>query len=305
MNESLQVLDSIRLNFNQESLFFLNLTIAFIMFGVALDLKIANFRKILTNPKPVAVGVLSQFLLMPALTFLLILAIDPSPSVALGMILVAACPGGNVSNFISSLSHGNVELSVSLTGIADLSAIIMTPVNFAFWAGLYSTNTELVIPITIDFYEMVRIMLILLALPVGVGMIFSYYFPKLTKKIIKPIKIASIVIFLGYIVGALGLNINYFLEYIHLIALIVLIHNALALTTGFTIARLFKLSKKDTRTITIETGIQNSGLGLVLIFNPNLFDGNGGMAFIAAWWGIWHIISGLAIGFFWSKKPEE
>lgn len=305
MNESLQVLDSIRLNFNQESLFFLNLTIAFIMFGVALDLKIANFRRILTNPKPVAVGVLSQFLLMPALTFLLILAIDPSPSVALGMILVAACPGGNVSNFISSLSHGNVELSVSLTGIADLSAIIMTPVNFAFWAGLYSTNTELVIPITIDFYEMVRIMLILLALPVGVGMIFSYYFPKLTKKIIKPIKIASIVIFLGYIVGALALNLSYFLEYIHLIALIVLIHNALALTTGFTIARLFKLTKKDTRTITIETGIQNSGLGLVLIFNPNLFDGNGGMAFIAAWWGIWHIISGLAIGFFWSKKPEE
>lgn len=305
MNESLQVLDTIRLNFTEDSLSFLNITIAFIMFGVALGLKIDNFKKIILSPKPVAVGVFSQFVLMPALTFLLVLAINPSPSIALGMILVAACPGGNISNFISSLSHGNVELSVSLTGIADLSAIVMTPVNFAFWASLYSSTTDLVIPIEIDFYEMMKIMLILLALPVTVGMLFSYKLPKITEKIIKPIKIASIIIFLIYIIGALVLNFEYFIEYIHLIALIVLIHNALALTTGFSIARIFKLSKRDTRTITIETGIQNSGLGLVLIFNPNLFDGNGGMAFIAAWWGIWHIISGLAIGFFWSKKPEE
>jgi BASS family bile acid:Na+ symporter len=303
MRESLEVLDSVRLNFNEDGLLFLNLTIAFIMFGVALGLKLENFKRILLNPKPVIVGVLSQFIFMPTMTYLLILALNPSPSVALGMILVAACPGGNISNFISSLAKGNVELSVTLTGIADLSAIIMTPFNFAFWAGLYSATSTLVIPIKIDFYEMVRIMMLLLALPVAAGMIFSYYFSKIALKIIKPIKFLSIIIFFAYIVGALSLNFGYFLQYIHLIIIIVLLHNTLAFFTGWSLARLFKLSHQNVRTITIETGIQNSGLGLVLIFNPNLFNGLGGMAFIAAWWGIWHIVAGLGIGYFWNKKP--
>jgi len=79
----------------------------------------------------------------------------------------------------------------------------------------------------------------------------------------------------------------------------------LALTTGFTLGTLFGLPKPDIRTLTIETGIQNSGLALVLIFNPNLFDGLGGMAFVAAWWGIWHILAGLGIATFWAKKPLE
>lgn len=305
MNESLLILDDIKLNFNSQGLFLLNLTLAFIMFGVALGLKVDNFKNVVLDPKPVIIGVLSQFILMPAMTFLLILAINPSPSVALGMILVAACPGGNVSNFFTSLAKGNTELSVSLTGIADFSSILMTPFNFAFWATLYNVTSNMVIPITIDPYEMFKTIIVLLGIPITLGMIFAGQFPKLTSKIIKPIKIISILIFFGYIVGALSLNIEYFLKYVHLIVLIVLVHNTLALLTGFLVSKTFRLSKKNTKTITIETGIQNSGLGLVLIFNPNLFDGLGGMAFIAAWWGIWHIISGLAIGFFWGAKSRN
>ncbi len=305
MKESLQVLDSIRLNFNADGLMLLNISLAFIMFGVALGLRVENFKKVVLNPKPAVVGVLSQFVLMPAMTFLLILAIQPSASVAMGMILVAACPGGNVSNFITSLARGNVELSVSLTGIADLSSIIMTPFNFAFWASMYNLTADKVIPIEIDLFEMFKTMLLLLAIPVTIGMLFAYYFPKITKKIFNPIKIISILIFFGYIIAALGLNFDHFLNYIYLVVWIVLIHNALALLTGYTTAKIFKLSDRDVRTITIETGIQNSGLGLVLIFNPNLFDGLGGMAFIAAWWGIWHIISGMTIGFFWKGKQVK
>jgi len=307
MKEALQVLDEIRLNFNAEGLFVLNITIAFIMFGVALGLKADNFKSVLLKPKSAIVGVVSQFVLLPAMTYSLILIIEPSPSVALGMILVAACPGGNISNFFTALAKGNAELSVSLTGIADLSAIIMTPINFAFWSSLYSATSDLVIPITIDPLEMLKLIIILLGIPTAIGMFVAAKFPKLTAKIIQPIKILSIIIFLGYIVGALSLNFSFFLDYIHLIFIIVLIHNALALTTGFSMAKIFRLSQKDTRTITIETGIQNSGLGLVLIFNPTLFNGIGGMAFIAAWWGIWHIISGLIIGTLWGRrapKPE-
>ncbi len=307
LGNSLELLDNVHLNFNQEGLFFLNLTLAFVMFGVALELKTERFKRVFTDPKPAMVGVLSQFLLLPLLTLILVLILDPSPSVALGMILVASCPGGNISNFMTSMGKGNTELSVSLTAIADFSALIMTPFNFAFWGNMYysfySKGSALIVPIEIEPFEMFKTMIILLGIPLTIGMLFSYKFPKTTKKIIKPIKIASIVIFGGYVAGALILNWDHFLNYVHLIFLIVLIHNALALTTGFSVAKIFKLSQNNIRTITIETGIQNSGLALVLIFNPKLFNGIGGMAFIAALWGIWHILSGLGIATFWSRKP--
>ena len=307
--ESLELLDNIRLNFNQEGLFLLNITLAFVMFGVALELKLQRFKNVFTNPKSAIIGIVAQFILLPLLTLGLILIINPSPGIALGMILVAACPGGNISNFITALAKGNTELSVSLTAVADFSALIMTPFNFAFWGGVYaatySKGSGLIIPIEIDAIEMFKTMIILLGIPLSIGMLFSYKFPKITSKIVKPIKIASIVIFASYIVGALALNWEYFLEYVHLVFLIVLIHNALALATGFSIAKIFKLNQNNIRTITIETGIQNSGLALVLIFNPNLFNGNGGMAFIAALWGVWHILSGLGIAAFWSRKPID
>ncbi|HAF27851.1 MAG TPA: symporter [Bacteroidales bacterium] len=305
--QSLDFLDEIRLNFNPQGLFFLNITLAFVMFGVALELKTERFKKVFLNPKPAIVGITAQFIILPLLTLGLVLALNPAPSIALGMILVAACPGGNISNFMTSLAKGNTELSVTLTAVADFSALVMTPFNFAFWgavyAAIYSKGSGLIIPIEIDPVEMFKTMIILLGIPLTIGMLFAYKFPKVTSKIVKPIKIASIVIFAAYVIAALSLNWGYFLKYVHLIFLIVLIHNALALTTGFSLAKIFKLSRNNIRTITIETGIQNSGLALVLIFNPKLFNGLGGMAFIAALWGIWHIISGLGIAAYWSRKP--
>lgn len=296
-------LDWVKLNFSPLSLLIMNITIAFIMFGVALEIKPESFKQIIKEPKSLILGIFSQFLALPAITFLLIYFIQPTPSVALGMILVAACPGGNVSNFMSSLAKGNMALSISLTAFATVVAVFMTPVNFAFWGNLYSETSNMVIPIRIDFFEILRTVMLLLGLPVIVGIWFSRQYPKLTFKIIKPIKKISMVIFLMFVVGALLGNLEFFKSYIHLIMFIVIAHNGLALLTGFSIASLARLPKMDRRSLTIETGIQNSGLGLVLIFNPRLFDGLGGMAFIAAWWGIWHIISGLIMSYLWSRKP--
>jgi BASS family bile acid:Na+ symporter len=305
--ESLEVLDNIRLNFNQEGLIMLNITLAFVMFGIALELKLDKFKKVFTRPKAAIIGIISQFLLLPILTLVLVIILNPAPSVALGMILVAACPGGNISNFITSMAKGNTELSVSLTAIADFSALFMTPFNFAFWGSIYATiyskGSGLIIPIEIDPFEMFKTMIILLGIPLSIGMFFSHKFPKTTSKIIKPIKIASLIIFALYVIIALSINWEYFFKYVHLIFFIVLIHNAIAIGTGFSFARIFRLKQNDIRTITIETGIQNSGLALVLIFNPKLFNGIGGMAFVAALWGVWHILSGLGIAAFWSRKP--
>ena len=312
MNSSLEVMDHVRLNFSPSGLFFLNITLAFIMFGVALGIKFSDFKEVIQKPKSAITGIIAQFILLPLLTFLLVIAIRPTPTVALGMILVASCPGGNISNFMSSMAKANAALSVSLTAFATLSAIFMTPLNFAVWGDLYiqfynnHAALELLRPLEIDQWQMFETVFILLGIPVILGILFASKFPKLTARIIKPLKTASLVFFIIMVIAMLSANFAHFIKFVHLVFFIVLIHNALALSTGFIFSTILKRPRADRRTITIETGIQNSGLALTLMFNPKIFPPEmelGGMAIIAAWWGIWHIISGLAMASLWSKKP--
>jgi BASS family bile acid:Na+ symporter len=312
MNESLEILDHVRLNFSPSGLFALNVVIAFVMFGVALDIKWQHFKDVIMKPKSAVTGVISQFFLLPLVTFGFILILNPTPTVALGMILIASCPGGNISNFMSSIAKGNVALSVSLTAIATLAATFMTPLNFALWGKMYLKhyNTSgagtYLVPIEIDFFQMVQTVVILLGIPVLLGLLFSQYLPRFTEKIKKPIRQISILIFIGFVIILLSANFTNFMRYVHVVFLIVLIHNALALGTGFAMGSIMRLPRVDRRTISIETGIQNSGLALVLMFNPKIFPPElelGGMTIIAAWWGVWHIISGLAIAGLWAKKP--
>lgn len=312
MKEALEILDHVRLNFSPTGLLALNIVIAFVMFGVALDIKLQHFKDVIMKPKSAITGVISQFFLLPLVTFGFILILNPTPTVALGMILIASCPGGNISNFMSALAKGNVALSVSLTAIATLAATFMTPLNFAIWGKLYlkyyntaGAGTYLV-PIEIDFLQMVQTVVILLGIPVILGVLFSNYFPRITEKVKKPIRQISIIIFIAYVIILLSANFTNFMRFVHVVFLIVLIHNALALGTGFTMGSLMRLPRMDRRTISIETGIQNSGLALVLMFNPKIFPPElelGGMTVIAAWWGVWHIVSGLAIAGLWSRKP--
>ena len=306
MYEKLQALDAIKLNFNAEGILLINITIAFVMFGVALEIKPEHFRQVIKKPKSVIVGFVSQFVILPAATFALVKLLGSyiSPSVAMGMILVACCPGGNISNFMSSLAKANAALSVSLTAIATMGAIVLTPLNFAIWGGLYTTSSELLQPIVIDPIEMFKTVIILLGIPLLLGMTVARYFPGFTSKVVKPLKNISMLIFVGIVLLAFTNNYDFFIQYIGLIFVLVLAHNALALTLGYLAGRVFRLSVPDRRTTTIETGIQNSGLGLALLFNPNIFEEPiGGMAFIAAWWGIWHIISGLGLASILARIP--
>ena len=277
----------------------MNITLACIMFGVALEIRVENFRRLLLNPKSALLGILSQFLLLPALTFLLVILLNPPPSIAMGMILISACPGGNISNFISALAKANIELSVSLTAFATLAASFLTPINFAFWGGryvhYYQRGGDFHIPIQIDFLEMAKIVFILLGLPLLLGMLFAHYFPRIAKKYLKQVKIVSIFLYMTFIVGALWANLEYIPGYVLPIGVVVLFLNSQTLFTGYLVGTLARTSIPERRTLSIETGIQNSGLALVLIFNPKLFNANGGMAFMAAWWGIWQMISGIGI----------
>ncbi len=304
MYEELSALDSVRLNFSHGSQMVINVALAVIMFGVALGIKLQGFKRVFAKPKMAVVGLVSQWFLLPALTFVLTMVFRKyiPPGVAIGMILVASCPGGNISNFISSIARSNVELSVTLTSVSTLGSVFFTPFNFMFWGSLYAKANDLVRPLEIPFGEMFKILMLLLGVPMALGLFFSWKYPQLAKKMIKPFKIAGIVFFLLLIALAFAANFRLFLRYIRYIFVIVLVHNALALSGGYFLAWLFGLKKADRRTVSIETGIQNSGLALALLFNPQIFPPElnlGGMMFVAGWWGIWHIVSGLLVAKYW------
>jgi BASS family bile acid:Na+ symporter len=217
------------------------------------------------------------------------------------MFMVAACPGGNISNFITHMAKGNSALSVSLTAIATLLAVIMTPLNLQFWGSMYGPTAIILKGIAISPFEMVKLVSLLLAFPLVLGMWVNHSRPILAKKMAKVLKLASLIFFISLIFLALYNNREIFMDYVFYVFWIVVIHNLIAFTTGFSIAKLLRLSPRDVRSITIETGIQNSGLGLLLIFT--FFEGLGGMALLAAFWGIWHLVSGLVLSGFWGYRP--
>ena len=295
------VLDNIHINFDSQTLWVLNVALALVMFGIALEISVSDFKRLFQNPKSIFTGIFSQFILLPAITFLLVWLIEPIPSIALGMFMVAACPGGNISNFITHLAKGNSALSVSLTAVATLLAVFMTPINLQFSGSMYGPTATILKHIDISPLEMVKLVSLLLAIPLILGMWVNYLRPVLAKKMAKVLKMGSLLFCISLIFLALYNNREIFMDYVFYVFWIVIIHNLLAFTTGFSIANLMGLSKKDVRSITIETGIQNSGLGLLLIFT--FFNGLGGMALLAAFWGIWHLVSGLVLSGFWGYKP--
>lgn len=286
-------IQDISIGFSDESLLVLNICLGFIMFGVALGMDFGNFRHVLTEPRAVITGAVSQFILLPAVTFALVYLAAPYPSFALGMILVAACPGGNISNFISSISRADIALSVSLTAIATVLSPVFTPLNFEFWSGLLPSVGSYLTRFELSFMEMLRTVVLLLVIPLLGGMLFKRKFPSLAARIHLPVRILSLLILAGFIGVALYNNFDAFLSYLSQVFFLVLVHNFLAFLIGYFTSRGVNLGQAARRSISIETGIQNSGLGLIIIFN--FFEGNGGMAIIAAWWGIWHILAGLGV----------
>ena len=311
MLETLEEIDKVQLFFSQDNRIWLNVTIAFIMFGVALELRISDFRQLWHKPRAAFVGIMSQFILLPLFTFILVYLLRDhiTVTVGLGMLLVAACPGGNVSNFISALAKGNIALSVSLTAFSSIAGLFMTPFLFAFWGNMFvkiyyeGSSSDLLRPLEIDPLNVFATILLILAIPLFLGVIFRVRFPLTTRKILPTIKRLSILTFFAMVLIIFVKNYDLFIEYIFYIFLLVLVHNGIALSLGYFSGKIFRLTNRDCKTISIETGIQNSGLALALLFNPLVFPETmaiGGMTFIAAWWGVWHLIAGLTIAGIWS-----
>ncbi len=311
--ETAAVIDNISVTLNAGGMGTINAILAFVMYGVALGIHPGTFKDILYKPESLILGVVCQLILLPLFTFLLALAFGNSITwtMALGMILVASCPGGNISNFISSLSKANIELSVSLTAISTAVAIFATPFNFWLYGNLYLRLAHIAgdVPhLVIPLWDVLKTIFILLGLPMILGILTRKYFPKAAVRMHKPFQWFGIIFFLAMVVLSFVGNIDAFLKCIKYIFIVVLIHNLLALSIGYFVGTMFKRPRADRRTLTIETGIQNSGLGLVLLLGTSVFadfPAHGGMLVITAWWGVWHIIGGLSVAVLFKYSDKK
>jgi bile acid:Na+ symporter, BASS family len=293
--------DYIKISFNEGQIGLLNFCLGFLMFGVALEIDLTLFKTLFRKPRSILVGLAAQFLLLPLLTLLLIAFLKPSPSIMAGMLLIAACPGGNVSSYAAYLAKANIPLSILLSMISSLTCVVTTPAIFNLFSSL--VGSDMMSGFSISFFDMAFSMVKIVLLPLLLGLLFRRLFLTITEKALPFIKGLSFLIFIGFIIAAIASNIDNMAKYLHIVFFIVIIHNTLGLILGYYIARWIQLDVPDSRTVSIEAGIQNSGLALILIFN--FFDGNGGMSLIAAWWSVWHLISALGIAKIWSWRDNR
>ena len=232
----------------------------------------------------------------------LALLLHPPPSVTLGMLLVAACPGGPMSNFMTHLARGNTELSVALTAATTTAALLTTPLNLAFWAGLHPDAAPLLRSVALDPADMLRTIGVVIAAPLALGMLIAGRLPRLAAPLRRPLRILSMAVFVVMLIIAVRSNLAPSWHYLPVILGVVVVHNALAFATGYLSAAAARLDGRDRRAITIEVGIQNAALALII--TVDFFAGLGGMALVAACWGVWHLIAGFGLVGFWRLRDR-
>jgi bile acid:Na+ symporter, BASS family len=293
--------DSLRLHFDPSQMFVLNLAMAFLMFSVALDVRFTDFRKVAQFPRSVGVGLLAQYLVFPLLTLGIVFWFEPPVSVAMGMVLVSMCPSGNMTNFLVHFARANVALSVTLNAVIILSATVVTPAGFLFWSKFVPESAAIRQSFEIKFADMALIIIELIVAPLLFGMWLHERKPDFVARIRPWAQRLSLLIFFAILALALLGNRDNLIHYLGFVFVLVAVHNAAALANGYLLGSLFRLPELDRRTLAFESGVHNTALGLLLIFK--FFGGIGGMALIAAWWGIWDLVTGLALAAFWQRRP--
>lgn len=295
--------DTLQLHFNPDQMLVLNAAMAFLMFSVALDIRLEDFRRVVQFPRSIGVGILAQYLIFPLLTLAIIAVFNPPASVGLGMVLVSMCPSGNMTNFLSHFAKANVALSVTLNAIIILSASFLTPAGFLFWSAFVPDSEAVRQTFEISFSQMVIIIIELIVAPLLLGMWLNEKKPEFVAKIRPWAQRISLLVFFSILVLALLGNRDNIVSFLGFVFVLVAVHNGVALAHGYALGRLFRLPELDCRTLAFETGIHNTALGLLLIFK--FFGGLGGMALIAAWYGIWDLITGMSLAWYWKKRPLQ
>ncbi len=295
--------DQVLINIDGRGQLVLGAILALILFGVALELRLADFVAVMRRPLAPLTGLVAQIVVLPAVTWAITMVLQPQPSIALGMIVVAACPGGNLSNLMTHLARGNTALSISMTGISSMLAVFTTPLNIVIWASANPATAQLLRQVSLEPWSFLAQTVPLLAVPLIIGMAVVHFRPALADRLRRPFQILSFLFLIGFIVAATAANSRYFLSFLWVILPLVVLHNTIAILIGWGAAKLWRMNDRDTRAMAIEVSMHNSGLGLALILNN--FDALGGAALIAAGWGIWHVVSGWALAAWWTRGDRR
>jgi BASS family bile acid:Na+ symporter len=281
----------------------LSMVLATMVFSVALELRIEDFKRVAQTPKAVICGLIPQFLLLPVATWLVTLWLDLPPNIEAAMILVAACPGGSLSNVVTHMGRGNTALSVSISAVASIIALFATPFNFSWMIATNPETASWLKELSINSSGIYISLFLLLGVPLSLGLLASHRLPQLTERIRKPLGHFSLIALLLFIVAGLIKERQLLTLGLLPTLLLVVLHNASGLFFGWATSKVMGVSEKDRRAIMIEGGMQNSGLALGIIavqFNSDL-----GMVTLASLWGIWHIVSGMSLAYVWRRKDAR
>jgi BASS family bile acid:Na+ symporter len=283
-------LDSLRIVLDPIGQVGVALALMLVMFSVALGLRVDDFSFLRDKPLLFAGGVIAQVIVLPLVTFLIILAMRPAPSIALGMIVVACCPGGAVSNLLTYLSRGNVAASVALTATSSLLAAILTPASILFWSHAYAPTGALLRSLDVSPLLFLAQTTFLLAVPLVLGMTVAARAPDVARRIKRRTTVLGVSVLVGVIIYGIAYFFPVLFPALPLLGGVVVLHNAVAFAVGALAGRVLSGAASTRRALTFEIGIQNSGLALVILLSQ--LRGLGGAAAVAAVWGVWHLIAG-------------
>ena len=281
----------------------LSLVLATMVFAVALELRASDFVRVAETPRAVVAGLVPQFLLLPGATWLATLVLDLPPNTEAAMILVAACPGGALSNVITHLGRGNTALSVSISAVASVMALVLTPLNFTWMVSTNPATASWLRQLSIDASDIWFSLALLLALPMTLGLVVAHRLPGQAARLRKPLGRFAVGMLLVFIAAGLWRERTLLTAQIVPQFVVVVLHNAGGLVLGWLCASAFRVTERDRRAITIEGGMQNSGLALGIIAVQ--FGADLGMVIIASLWGIWHIVSGLTLATLWRRSDAR
>lgn len=281
----------------------LNAVLFAMIFSVALELRPIDFLRVAKRPIPVIAGLVAQFMLLPVATFVATLLLDLPANTEAGMLLVAACPCGSLSNFVTHYSRGNTALSVSITAVANVIALVMTPVNFSWMVASNPNTAGWLKEIAVDPATIWISLTFILALPLILGLLTRHYFSAFSDRIRQPLGRFAVAALFAFVIIAVVRDRHMLLMGIGGLFVVVVLHNGVGLLLGYLSGTLARLPMADRQALTFETGMQNSGLALAIIGTQ--FDGDVGMVIVAGLWGIWHIVSGFSLAHFWRLRSAE
>ncbi|MDO6598807.1 bile acid:sodium symporter family protein [Tenacibaculum sp. 1_MG-2023] len=281
------------------STIFLPVSLAVIMLGMGMTLIPSDFTRIAKNPKAVLIGLTNQLIFLPIIGFTLAVVFGLNPTMAVGLLILATCPGGPTSNLITQVCKGNIALSVTLTAIASIVSVLTIPFILSYGLAYFGSDTNITIQLPI--IDTILQIMVITVIPISIGMLIRKYKTSFAKRMEKPMRIASTVIFILVFIAVIAANIDVIGSAMKEVGLVTLVLNIATMGLGFLTAKFFKLDFKSSISVTVESGIQNGTLAFVIATS---ILNNAEMGIPTGAYSIWMFVTGGFLMWYFGKRKE-